>query len=362
MTLTAIIATSAIILNAENKTFTAYFIGNSLTRGLSLDKMENFFSQRRMNLEYGSQLAAGTMLNEHLVKTALYTAKPLNINNIQNRKFGSYDEALQKSKFDALVIQPYQWWVETQPHFRFKDKHLLGDRQAIGEFIKYALGNNPSKNIATENFFIYETWPRLDGIKRRGFKSDGSKIENFDDFYEAHYTYDVLWKQPVHTVPSKEFTKLLLEGLNKDFHDLKKPIRVIPVGEILCKLDKMIRNAEMPGIEKYFQRNKEYYLTARAKIKDFFFQSEFNKEYGVMNLYTDMIHLNTQPHNGKEDGTLGAYIAAITVFSVITGESPIGIEPTEYKRIDKKEDAELIKKIQALVWDTIKQNSMTGIK
>ena len=224
-------------LGAE-KNFRAYFIGNSLTRGLSPERMKPFFEQHSMEFEYGTQLGAGVMLNEHLSKIAVYTGEPFRINtDVQTRAFGHYDEALKSDKFNALIIQPYMWWVESRPHFRFKEKILEGDRQAAGAFIKYARGENLEANVATTNFFIYETWPRIEGIQRRNHNPDENGIANFAEFYNAPYTYDVLWGQAVHTVPGKEHSRLLIKGLNKDLPDLETPVRLIPVGEVLAELD-----------------------------------------------------------------------------------------------------------------------------
>jgi len=345
---------TAIILPAfgATNTFTVYFIGNSLTRGLSLDKMSKLFEQHGIKFNYGSQLGAGIMLHEHLVKISSYSESPFKINNIESNKFGDYDNALQNFKFDALVLQPYQWFLNDKEHYKTKKK-CPGDFSAISSFVRYASGENPSKNIATKRFVIYETWPRINGIIAR-------KSKNLTEFYNSPYNEDIPAFNVAQTVPVREYTSELMKKLSKEFPDCE--FCLAPVGEIFAKLDELIREGKLPGIKKYCLRNSQYYKKARIESQKFPFEEDFKQDMGILNLYADLVHMNDQPHNGPEDGTLGAYIAAIALFCVLTGESPVGLKPDGYTKINEKEDAELLAHIQKIVYEIIVNNPMTGIK
>ncbi|HOK04836.1 MAG TPA: hypothetical protein PLN24_06260, partial [Victivallales bacterium] len=288
----------------------------------------------------------------HLVKISSYNQSPFKINNIESKKFGDYDNALQNFKFDALVLQPYQWFLNDKEHYKTK-KNCPGDFSAISSFVRYASGENPTKNIATKRFVIYETWPRINGII-------GRKSKNFTDFYNSPYDENLPAFNVSQTVPVREYTLELMKKLSKQFPDCE--FRLAPVGEIFAKLDELIRTGKLPGIKEYCLRNSQYYKKARSETKNFPFNDDFKQDMGILNLYADLVHMNDQPHNGPEDGTLGAYIAAITLFSVLTDESPIGLQPEGYTKLDKKEDARLLTSIQNIVYEIIINNPMTGIK
>ena len=123
----------------------------------------------------------------------------------------------------------------------------------------------------------------------------------------------------------------------------------------------MVRDGKLPGIEAYFNRNSEYYSNARKAVEDFPVKSAFDQRYGVINFYTDRIHFNGQPHNGPEDGTIGAYVASITIFSVITGNKPHGLDPKAYSRIIPDKDAELLRAVQDVVWQVVTGNPYAGV-
>ena len=96
-------------------------------------------------------------------------------------------------------------------------------------------------------------------------------------------------------------------------------------------------------------------------VKSFPFEGVYNPAFGVQNLYCDGIHMNDQPHAKAEDGTLGAYIAAITIYSVLTGESPAGLTTAPWERIDADADADLVRTVQKLVWEVVTSDPLTGV-
>jgi hypothetical protein len=75
--------------------------------------------------------------------------------------------------------------------------------------------------------------------------------------------------------------------------------------------------------------------------------------------------MNDQPHNGPECGTIGAYVAAATVATVLTGEDPAKCPPDTvaaiYEKFDAEEDAVLVRAIQKTVWSVVTSDSRTGV-
>jgi hypothetical protein len=82
----------------------------------------------------------------------------------------------------------------------------------------------------------------------------------------------------------------------------------------------------------------------------------------VLNLFADGIHLNDQPHNGEDSGTIGSYVAALTVFSTLSGKSPIGLTVAPYEQFDAKADAALIEALQQTVWSVVAGHPHSGVK
>lgn len=350
-----------------------YFIGNSLTRGISLDRLAWLFTQRGGSLDYGSQLAAAAMLHEHWFQRRDSTNTPWSPNNIQSKPYGSYPQALGSNAFDAVIFQPYQYWLDTDADEYAANSNKIGDFQAISNFIRFARGENPAGNVGATNFFIYGTWPQLLGIHYRNTNTTPPNFATsytgftFAAFYAAPYTKAVLWGQPRQTVPTRDFCTQLVNRLNAAFPDLPRPVCLIPVGDVFAALDTAIRNDALPGLSNYLARNHAYYAIARKDDANFPIPTNtaFDARYGVVNFYCDQIHMNDQPHNGPEDGTIGAYVAALTIYTCLTGNNPIGLPATDgtngWQRFHAVQDAALITALQSAVWNTVINDPLTGV-
>lgn len=365
-----------------------YHVGNSLTFSLSLDRLDKLFESQGGNYDYGTQMGAGIPLNAHLVNIHAYTREPFKKNDVESGPYGNdYGKAFANHQFDAVILQPYSAWLETDDYKKQAEtrgntwhENDIGDHQAIDRFIEIARGDNEKKNQTTDRFFIYGTWPRLVALyPPRG------ETKTFADHWASEY--DATVPSAHWNVPTQSFQRELVKRVNADHSDLKTPVRLIPVGDVLAKLDVMIREDKLPGVEAYFMRetvptdvegnpvktwkgearsNQEYYRTGRRQkdgslVKGFPFEEVFVREHGVVNLYADLIHLNDQPHAGATDGTLGTYIAAITMYTVFTGQSPVGLTTAPWERIDPEADAELVKAVQQVVWDTVTSIPETGV-
>jgi hypothetical protein len=147
-----------------------------------------------------------------------------------------------------------------------------------------------------------------------------------------------------------------------------KDIRLAPVGEVMAQLDRRIRKGSLPGIEAYFHRNAEYYHLARldkkASLEAARFtyfdpgESGFVREQGVKNFYCDSVHMNDQPHNGPQCGTIGAYAAAATVKALLDESDPTRFSASQvaaiYEKFDAQQDEALIRAVQETVRDVIR--------
>jgi hypothetical protein len=326
-----------------------YFIGNSLTRGLSPQRLAGLFEERGMQLTFGSQLAAAVPLSAHLARRHHVSGDVfLRMNHLESHPFGPFDRAMGENMFDVLVIQPHMDWLDPIPQPRHD--FLIGDVAAAVGLIEYALGGNPAGRAAISRVFIYATWPAIhDGIVNG--RTDLPDRPTYSDFWKAQY--DPRQILPSRTVPSRDFFEQLRPRLDRHFQGRLPAVQLAPAGHVFAELDEAIRAGNLPGIAQYFEANADYYRNARATAVPAFPFNGFAPEWGVMNLYTDHIHLNSIPHNGPEDGTLGAYIASATLYAALTGRSPVGLSTTGYARLDPQRDAGLIAAVQETIWQVV---------
>ncbi len=345
--------------NDDKSKLTVYFIGNSLTRNIPLERLQKLFESGGISYDYGMQLGGGHQLDQHLSKRN-HDNKPGEGKFNTKDPYGEYDHAFKNNLFNAVVLQPYNSILDKEikvtngwPYFE------AGALQAASEFIDYATGNtepgtgawhreHPNKlHKATDKIYIYGTWPKAEQI----LSVEGQK------------TYTAFYEQPFEqgSFHCEGYFKQLVNRLNQMHPELKNPVKLIPAGKVFSELDKKIRNKILPGIEDFFKRNQSYYIKARDE-KSAFKPETFQFEKGVLNVYADNVHMNDQPHNSKDSGTIGAYIAALTLYAVLTGYSPVGLTAEPYEMFDPQKDAALIKAIQETVWNVVSDDPLTGVK
>ncbi len=338
-----------------------YFIGNSLTRNVPLERLQMLFQASGGKLDYGMQLGGGHRLEQHL-SMRNHGNKPGQGRYNTKKPYGTWDQAFTKHTFDAVVFQPYKSELD-QPakvHKRWP-WFTAGDLQAAGGLIDYATGKTEpgddrwdrqhanTSHVAAKRFYIYATWPGAGEV----LAQEGEKT--YAAYYARKYTGGVQ--------SCADYYTQLVEKLNKAYPDLDVPVRLIPAGEVLAELDKKIRAGELPGIESFYRRNQAYYRKSRRnnKKKSPYDPDEFQASAGVLNVYADGVHMNDQPHNGKDSGTIGAYVAACTIYATLTGKSPVGLTVKPYEMFDARQDAELIRAVQQTVWDVVAGQEHTGI-
>lgn len=394
-----------------------YFIGNSLSRGLSLAsgqdraRLETLFRLRGHRMIFGTQLGAGVNLDEHWTKLRLTVPVPTALQlthmddwgetSTTNETFGSaifrdYHFAFQGNQraangvistghlFDAIVLQPYQSLLEHN-HYTAADqaKAQRGDRSAVSNFVRYAIGNSPSNSHrVTRTIYIYSAWPRLEGIEAQALDPDGDGVYSFAEFFDQSFSPPV---NPLtataenRLVPSRDYVNQLYHAAKADHPG--EIIRLIPVGEVFAHVDGLIRSNNLPGVSNYFARNAAYYLDARldgtsnlaaAGFTFIYppgmpaaFASDFIAAQGVKNFYCDRVHMNDQTHNDVRSGTIGAYLSAATVYACLTGERPDVHSAADvagaYEKFDAAEDGALIAALQQAIWDVVSSTNWRGV-
>ena len=347
---------------APGKDIDVYFIGNSLTRNVPLERLEKLFQAAGGKLDYGMQLGGGHRLDQHL-SMRNHGNKPGQGQYNLKAPYGNWSEAFKNHTFDAVVFQPYKTVLD-EPIKIHKNWPWFtgGDLQAAGGLIDYATGNvkagqgrwdyeHPNDHKAAERFYIYATWPDANSVL-----SQEGPDKSYAHYYQGKYTGGER--------SCADFYAQLVDRLNKTHPDLAVPVRMIPAGQVMAELDKKIRAGKLPGIEAFYDRNQAYYMKARRnnKGKSPYDPDKFDASAGILNVYADGVHMNDQPHNGKDSGTLGSYIAACTIYATLSGQSPVGLSVEPYEMFDAAKDAELIRAIQQTVWDVVTTNDRTGVK
>ena len=212
-----------------------------------------------------------------------------------------------------MVFQPYR-------------SHMKDDLPALRKFIDFA----PTHGASAE-FYLYQTWPNrpVENPQER----DRSKrvYANIDYLavWERKYPFDETTPKPKgDEFQSRDYFDKLLQRLNEEFRDkLDTPVRMIPVGEVWYACDKRIKAGEIPGLAELYARNHR--LVPGWK-------PETGVAAGVNILYADGIHPNPMPHL---DGNMANYVNGLTICSVISRRSPIGLHGAIYGLDDQQDSA-----------------------
>lgn len=311
---------------SANQEYRIYFIGNSLSRGLTIPdtshpRLRNMFEALGHGLDHGAQLAGGANLDDHWTQRRLYSGKVLKMtfiettgevqntnnqdfpedviyNDLSASRYRDYTHALQGAltddqdtptfknyTWDALVLQPYQSYLRASDYEAPNAEGYLGDITAINNFLLYASGDNPSSFPSARQFYIYSAWPQVKKIEDARIDTNADGYYSYSEFYDAPYDPGD-GRDSGKSVPNRNYLQQLLDavpgpGSNGSTPNLIRPLRLIPVGLVLREIDQRIINGTLTGIEDYFTRNAEYYHQARL---DGFSDLEAS---GFVYLYTD---------------------------------------------------------------------------
>lgn len=340
--------TASAQLTSGTETRNIYFIGNSLTASLTLDRVHTLFDQAGIDLQFGSQLSGGKSLIRHMNYKDEPGQKWINwetivpagnsfdpdgnpYNKQPGERFGYYEEALSGHAWDAVVMQTY-------------GGSLHDDVKAIRHFTDICLENN-----TCDTFFYYSSWPR-----RPKKRLDSGEVAVLDVDYPAVWTKPYAFalendgKQARRFTPTRDFTDKVFEAV-RDGLPGDTTLRMIPVGEVLFALDAKIKAGKLPGLLELAERDPERVPGAADGA---------NLSRGINLLYADGVHLNPIPHKG---GTVGIFVSGTTVFTVLSGKNPVGMSAAAYG-LDDEKDAALIRALQQTIWEVVTADARTGVQ
>jgi hypothetical protein len=340
-----ILAGLALSAGAAPAPLRVYFVGNSLTMSLTLDRVHALCAQRGIDLQFGSQLSGGKTLIRHL----RYRSEPdqqwssweTNVpqggtfvpdpNHWQPQplRFGRHDRALVEHMWDALVLQLH-------------GPNLHDELLAVRGFLELANRHDSARTV-----YLYSAWPF------RPRPGGGAPPRNID--------YGALWQAPYTAaatdttraaaakLPSRSYVDRVFRELAPAGSAAGRPLRLIPVGEVLFEVDRRLKAGELPGVGKLARRSPAMVpgLGERATPAD-----------GVNVLYADHIHFNPVPH---KTAALGIFIGGTTVQTVLTGRNPAGLSGAPYG-LDDPRDAALVAELQRIVWSVVTADPRTGVK
>ncbi len=423
-----------VFVSATDDAVTArgYMVGNSLTMSMSPRRFAALLATQDYHVTLGGQLNGDTSLPEqvgmlpvngdsfdfiswkwHKLNTdevvqkgqSLPGTKSDTTHGLSSGISGRYFEAMEESHFDFVSLQAYGAYPNTPKkwedfHYNhtvtvegveYYEYQYMGDRQAIGLMVDYATQQKNKYGTGADTFLIFESWTYLNHIP--------ADSKSFYEFYNTAFigpnedAISTAGTKANTVVPNADASEMLMSGLRSDFSYLPEDtIRLVPVSAVLAELDQMIINGELPGFEEYMIRNNDYYKYARetapTNVPKSLLDNVYVQEMGIYNLFVDSVHMSSFAinyptgyynglHSGERDGTLASYITAITMYSVLTGYSPVGLpvdmNTTDRKsqfvkadknhdaRLDAVADAELIRAVQEVVFKVLCENEYTGV-
>lgn len=264
-----------------------YQIGNSLTWDEQPLGFAALASQAGHSVEIGYHIRAGQSLD-------YIAGHPDDYTPVTPTPFGPYVNALSGYSWDVITVQPYDYGGST----------LATDLAAISKFLDLATAGPSGKPTV----YIYEAW--------NGFRG------GFTDTYQQY------WNQPVSSSPDQPtvlagaYFDLLYSSLTRHYGD-RIDVAIIPVGDVLNRLDQDIHGGLFPGLNN------------------------------VTDFYRDELHL----------GDAGRFVAGLTAYASIFQEDPSGlVRPEGYYANGLGGVAltpELVAQLESTVWDVVSHDPRT---
>lgn len=300
-------STSARAADAVPNPLRVYFIGNSVTDTIGYKALAEMAEARRHKMIWGRQMIPGAPL-------------PWILNNIDKGitepPFGHPTQAFSDFEWDAVSLQPF----DRRLHDTSGGKPD-GDVEVCQIFIDMALKKSPNAQI-----YIYSRWPRItkqgkgfnfdkDAFNATSGKVDLAKLGDIDDYTDR---WTSKWKGGYDlTNETRDYFERLLNEIRKNKPEMKKPVLLVPVGDVMNELHKKMKAGEIPGYKSIYE------------------------------VYADSIHLNN----------VGRFIVGTTFYATLFKEDPTGINPAPFKVTD----AALAKTIQQTAWKVVSENPDAGI-
>lgn len=286
-----------------------YFIGNSLTMGAKPERVKALLAEQGIPMDFSSQLSGGKTLIRHANYAKEPEQKWLTASSLSGSAVGTYDTALKNSKWDAVVLQLF-------------GSNLDDDMKAISTFVDLCLESDSCKK-----FYIYSTWPG------RPRPKDG-------DYALVDFDYSAEWENE-NNPASRGYVAKLFEQLHKKYPDTD--FFLIPAGEVVCQLDKKIKDGELPELFELAKRDPKMVPGWREGLTE---------SAGAGLFYMDPLHFKNGP---------GVVVSATTIATVLGGKNPEGLAGSHFGLNDKT-DGKLLKKIQQTIWETVTADPRTGVK
>ncbi len=255
-----------------------YFIGNSVTDTIRYRELEQLAAERGKQLVWGRHMIPGAPLE-------WIWSHP--DQGFKQDPFGHYPEALASHNWDVLCLQPF-------------DRHIEGEQGDVAmakNFIRAALSKSPDLQV-----YIYARWPR---------KNKDGQLD-FGRQWLRKYTGG--WDN---TNETADFFERLATAIQEECPELKRPVRIIPVGYVMQELDRRMQRKEVPGLSD------------------------------IGEVYRDQIHLDD----------VGSYVVACTFYATLFDDSPVGLSTDGYGKIDP----ELARVIQETAWKVVTTHKKSGV-
>jgi len=270
-------------------TLRVYFMGNSMTDQVKYAAFDELATSRGHDHIYGRQTILGSAISTIWQNPSSgYTQAPYN----------QYGNALRNYTWDAITLNPTE-----------RDMYQAegnGDIANALNLINLAIQKSPQVQP-----YVLQRTPR------RGINADGTF---------ANINYPARWNQPysygdnLATFAHDYFDELVGE-LRREQPTGSKPVKLIPVGDVMKEVDARIKRGEIPGL------------------------TDINKVYLDQSHYTNF----------------GTYITGLTFFATLYGESPLGLGvPASYGGTNTI-PAAMAAALQDAVWDVVTSTPYTGV-
>jgi len=279
--------------SAPQSTLRVFHIGNSITDTIRYDALKKMAESRGHKHIYGRHMIPGAPLEwiwEHADS------------GFKTDEFGYYPNALPNFAWDAITLQPF-------------DRHLEGDVKYARQYID--LARQKAENAQTQ-FYVYSRWPRRKETK----KPDGTTTYELDFAAKWNRAYTGGWDG---SEESKDYFEKLVTALRKEYPDMKKPVLLVPVGDVLLELDKRMKAEKFTG-----------WTSIEA-------------------LYSDGIHFNNA----------GSFVVGTTFYATLYKQSPQGLNFDSYNAVrggaDKTITPAFAQAVQEVVWDVVSKHPFAGV-
>ena len=275
-----------------------YHIGNSVTDTIRYRSLQQMAASKGDTYTFGRHMIPGAPL-QHIWEHPS--------SGFKENPYGHYPDALKNYEWDVITLQPFDRQMDSDDG--------QGDLPTARKFIDLALPKSPDVQL-----YIYQRWPKRKEMEKKNPAAGYAPLE-----YEKLWTrkYTGKWDGSYET---RDFFERLTLALRDAYPDLKKPVLIVPVGDVLLELDRRAKAGKVPGLN------------------------------GVEDLYVDSVHFNN----------VGAFVVGTTFYATLFKKDPDGADARPYgpgtkQKLDRPIDKPLAKAVQETVWDVVRAHPLAGV-